>query len=300
MDISVIICTYNRADLLSSCLRSLCMQKGVDFSWEVIVVDNNSDDHTKEVIKQYTGVLPNLKYVFEPKQGISFAKNRGVRASCGDILAFTDDDVVVDVGWLKNIKSFFDKNHDAFCVGGKILPLWEVNPPKWLTKNFYPYLALLDIGESVVEMKSPDLWGANLSLRREAFDKYGPFNEKVGRKAKQLYSGEETLLLDNILKDKKKIFYVPWIKVKHFVPKERINKTYFRKWKFYHGKTKAVILDNKSHRKFLNVPLHMFRFFFFQLIKYIGYRISFRSNAFLEELELISYAGYIFKRLEGV
>ncbi len=301
MDLSVVICTYNRADLLKNTLKSLDEQKDVNFDWELILVDNNSKDHTREVVDEFVNRIPNLKYFFESKQGISFAKNKGVRETRGEVIAFTDDDVLVDLFWLSKIYEFFKGNPNVACVGGKILPLWEENPPSWLTKSFYPYLALLDLGDEPVRMDSPDLWGANLSIRRDMFEKYGEFDERVGRSGKKLYSGEETLFLFRLLNNNEEILYVPWIEVKHFVPKERMKKNYFRKWKFYHGKTKATLTEeiDKSSKKLMNIPVYSIKFLILQIIRYLKHSILLSPKAFLEELELISCAGFIYKKLEG-
>jgi len=300
MDISVVVCTYNRANLLRNTLKSLEAQKNVNFDWELILVNNNSKDHTKEVVNEFVNKIPNLKYLFESKQGVSFAKNRGVRETKGKVIALTDDDVLVNPFWLSKIYEFFRKNPNVACIGGKVLPLWEEDPPSWLTKSFYSYLALLDLGDEPIRMNSPDLWGANLSIRKTMFEKYGGFDEKIGRFGKKLYSGEETLFLLRLLNNNEEVFYIPWIEVKHFVPKERMKKNYFRRWKFYHGKTKATLTEeiDKSSKKIMNVPLYSIRFLILQILRYLRHLIFLNPKTFLEELELISCIGFICKKLE--
>src|SRR5262245_61059320 len=100
--ISIIICTYNRAEDLGNFLLSLAYQKGLNSSvpWEIVVVDNNSSDGTRTVvddIRKSKGL--NLRYLFEEQQGKSFAMNTGVAQAQGDILAFSDDDVIADPSW---------------------------------------------------------------------------------------------------------------------------------------------------------------------------------------------------------
>ncbi len=300
MKISVVICTHNRAKLLEDALSSIYRSRNLDFDWELIVVDNNSTDNTKEVAISFKEKIGNFKYVFEKRQGISFAKNRGIKEVKGEIVVFTDDDVVVDPYWLKNIFTCFEADPGLSCIGGKILPLWETAPPKWLTKDFYPYLALLDYGDTVVEMNSPDLWGANFSVRKAMFAKYGLFDERIGRKGNQLYSGEETVFISRLIQNKEKVLYIPSVMVKHFVPKERMTKNYFRKWKFYHGKTIALLTDKESNKakKIFNIPIFAIRSALLQLFKCLKSKLFFKSDSFYEELKLISTIGYIFKRLE--
>ncbi|MDD1613734.1 MAG: glycosyltransferase family 2 protein, partial [Methylococcaceae bacterium] len=103
INISVIICTYNRANSLADTLHCLTKQSYETANWELIVVDNNSNDNTKEIISEYSKKLPNLIYKFEPQQGLSFARNLGIHSAHGAIIAFTDDDVLPEFDWLIQI-----------------------------------------------------------------------------------------------------------------------------------------------------------------------------------------------------
>ncbi len=121
MDISVIICTFNRSSHLRNVLKSLSEQV-VDekLIWEIVVVDNNSKDDTFEVIKSFhnSSYIP-VRYVKEQKQGLSHARNRGIQESLGKYVAFTDDDAVVDKRWVSSLYETFQK-YKCDCVGGKI------------------------------------------------------------------------------------------------------------------------------------------------------------------------------------
>jgi glycosyltransferase involved in cell wall biosynthesis len=99
-----------------------------DSSWEVILVDNNSDDDTRLVFEEFEKHYESkIRYIFEEKRGISHARNRGIKAARGEIIAFTDDDVIVDNYWIQNIEKAFKEHNDVACVGGKILPVWEIS-----------------------------------------------------------------------------------------------------------------------------------------------------------------------------
>src|SRR5208283_4457645 len=105
MRISVILCTYNRASILISALESIVAQTLPEsVEWEVLVVDNNSCDQTREVVEDFCRRYPRrFRYVFEPNQGLSHARNSGIREALGEVLAFMDDDVTVEPGWLDNL-----------------------------------------------------------------------------------------------------------------------------------------------------------------------------------------------------
>ncbi|HVG21181.1 MAG TPA: glycosyltransferase family A protein, partial [Blastocatellia bacterium] len=121
-DVSVVITTYNRCDLLSGALESVLGQKAGDVRFEVIVVDNNSKDGTRQVVESLMGSSnPGLKYIFEGRQGISHGRNAGIRNATAPIIAFTDDDVRVGLDWVSAIKRAFDEHPEADFVGGKIL-----------------------------------------------------------------------------------------------------------------------------------------------------------------------------------
>src|SRR4029453_11364149 len=127
-DISVVIGTRNRAKMLDKALDSVLHQesKGARVRYEVIVVDNNSSDGTREVVERYIKQgARDLKYLFEEKQGVSYARNCGVANADAPIIAFTDDDVFVTKEWVANIKTVFDKHPEIGFLGGKILPRWK-------------------------------------------------------------------------------------------------------------------------------------------------------------------------------
>src|SRR6185503_338373 len=147
-DISAVITTYNRSEMLAKALEALLSQHAGGVRYEVIVVDNNSTDDTRATIEALISKgHTNLRYVFEPQQGISYGRNAGIAAARGNIIAFTDDDVVVTDNWIATIKRAFDENPEVEYIGGKILPDWSEPPPKWLTIDHWWPLALLDRGD---------------------------------------------------------------------------------------------------------------------------------------------------------
>ena len=134
MKISVILCTYNRCHSLATALQSVANSQVPDsVTWEVLVVDNNSKDKTRETAEEFGRRYPGrFRYFFEPQQGKSYALNSGIREARGDVLAFMDDDVMVDVKWLQSLTSIFQRP-DWAGAGGRILPERSFTPPAWLS-----------------------------------------------------------------------------------------------------------------------------------------------------------------------
>lgn len=298
--LSVVVCTFNRSNYLIRLLNSL--REALvpeDLSCEFIVVDNNSDDQTRRVLREYNEYCePKLRYVFEPEVGLSNARNRGIREAKGQIIAFTDDDVIVDRYWMQNIIKAFKEHVDVACVGGKILPIWEGPKPNWLKTSWYDYLALLDYGDSVVYMNTPNIWGANLAVKSEVFRKYGLFDINLGRKPGKLYGFEETDFLQRIRNAGDKLLYYPLSVVYHNVPANRMSKNYFRKWKFDQGELEGLLTGDAKYKPIMNVhsikPLLLVKQIVVSLLK-IG---CFTKDRLDHELRLCQILGYLSGRLK--
>src|ERR1700676_1714473 len=132
--LTVIVCTYNRSRSLEKLLRSLiAITLPADVEWEVLIVDNNSSDDTRDVVRSFCDQCPGLfRYVFEPNSGKSHALNTGIRKSNADILAFADDDVIVEPSWLQNLTA--NLRDDKWAgAGGRILGHWTFPPPRSLS-----------------------------------------------------------------------------------------------------------------------------------------------------------------------
>src|SRR4051794_13488256 len=125
MDISIVVSTYNRCGLLEGALRKLLSQTPADMAYEILVVDNNSTDQTRPLVEALAAQNPErLKYLFEPKQGLSYGRNTGIAAAKAAIIAFTDDDVRVSADWVWHIKTGFAANSDIDFLGGRVVPRW--------------------------------------------------------------------------------------------------------------------------------------------------------------------------------
>jgi len=297
MSISVIICTYNRSKSLARTLESFRdVFHPKDAAWELIVVDNNSSDDTREVIDRYiqNSGIP-CRYIFENKQGLSYARNSGVAEAKGEILSFTDDDVIVDKYWLQNIEHAFKEN-DVACIGGKILPVWENPQPAWLIGEMLQILALLDLGDAKIELDRPQIWGANLSIRSSMFRKYGFFDPRLGHIEGKLYGGEETKFIRSLMDKGEKVLYCPNILIHHCIPGFRMKKSYFRKWFYDKGELKAIQMGEYRLRNISGIPLYVIRESIRVFIRYLWKQVSSPPLAFQEQLIFIHQIGLLMGR----
>lgn len=293
--ITIIVCTYNRSESLRRTLSSIYEQNDLDkIKYEVIVVDNNSTDNTKDIVKGLSLAYNNIRYYFEPQAGIAFARNRGIKEAAGDIIAFTDDDCVVDKNWLKSIKETFAR-YDPDCIGGKIAPLWEGPKPSWLTRKLYGRLALLDYGSDLLELTSDErsLYTANMALRIAVFKKYGAFQENIGRKAERLFSGEDTAYIERLLSYKMKVLYQPEMIVSHTIQRSRLRKNYFRKWHFDTGISQVMIPETEEVKYIgFNIPRYHVRKFLNSVWGYIRSLATLHEDYFYYECRIIFYFSY--------
>jgi glucosyl-dolichyl phosphate glucuronosyltransferase len=238
--ISVILCTYNRAGRLTATLESIRnLHLPPELAWELIIVDNNSTDDTEKVVREYQRAAPfDVRYVFERTQGHSRARNRGITESKGLVLAFTDDDVILDAHWLEQLWRTYDR-FDCLGVGGRIVPVWACGKPAWLQEDG-PYALMnaivsFDQGGGTCVLKTPP-FGANMSFRRTAFEQYGLFRTDLGRIGVRLLGCEDTEFGMRLLRNNERLVYSPGMLVYHPVEKERVTKGYFQRWYFEYGR----------------------------------------------------------------
>jgi glucosyl-dolichyl phosphate glucuronosyltransferase len=256
MNITVVLCTFNRCRSLPQALESVAAQALPDsFEWEVIVVDNNSSDQTRQVAENYFRKYPGrFRYVFEPQQGLSRARNTGIREARGDVVAFMDDDITVEPMWLQNLTASLHVGRWA-GAGGPIRPPQEFRPPGWLTlggeMDLGGALALFDLGNVPGELKKPP-YGTNMAFRKSMFEKYGGFRVDLGRCGDNLLSNEDTEFGGRLMAAGERLRYEPSAVVHHPVPKERLSKKYFRAWWFDYGR--ARVLERGKGPAILGIP----------------------------------------------
>jgi glycosyltransferase involved in cell wall biosynthesis len=267
MDLTVLIATYNRAAILGEAIESVLAQRlppGV--RWELVVVDNNSHDDTKAVVEHYirTSAVP-VCYLFEGRQGKSHALNAGLKRADGDVIAFTDDDVLVSPEWAATALRVMDRS-GADGTGGRILPKWVTPPPAWLanSKRLRSYLALVEAVTPQVlsyPLSGPGgIWGANMVFRRSVFNEIGEFDVELGPCGRLPVNFEDLDMVERALRRGLKIVYDPDLVVYHRVSAERMRKKYFRRWAFTSGLALAVrALPPRGHHVVLGRPFWLYR-----------------------------------------
>ncbi len=287
MDLSVIIATYNRCESLKDTLGSLLNQQITNgLSYEIIIADNNSKDRTREVAESYkTRFNGKLKYLFEPRQGKPYALNKGIQEAAGEIIAFTDDDCVVDTKWLINIKCTFDEYGGKIgIIGGRVLPLWLTdNRPKWIIGRFMGALGILDWGNEVLLFNDCEksFFGNNMAFRASLFRKYGYFDEKM-------FHAQDTEICHRYLKNGINGLYNPQIQVSHKILNSRITPNYFYKWFYERGKLFNHIEKKDLESKFyypFGIPIWIIRRFLATFIKSLStfsmyHRIYYKSRSY--------------------
>ena len=260
MDVSIIVCTYNRAKSLRETLQALCnLEIPSDLETEIIVVDNNSQDCTRLIVNEFSNRTPFIRYEFEGEQGLSNARNRGLRSSRGNLILFTDDDVLPEADWvIKTLNGM--RKYDADACGGFIAPLFEAPPPHWLTPRFYGFLAIKNdrSDDYVIQHASDAPFGANMAFKREVFERVGEFDTSRGRKGKVLASGEDGEMFERILAAKMTGVFLGQSRVHHKVEAYRLTKRYFRRWRRQTSRNIAISRGLPGERRFFNIPYYLF------------------------------------------
>jgi len=294
IDASVIVCTYDRAGSLAATLAALRKQAlPPGLTWEVIVVDNNSRDRTREIVECIAGEWPVVRYEFEGKQGLSHARNHGVACARGATLLFTDDDVLPEPDWIERVLAGL-QHHRADACGGYIAPIWEEAPPAWLTARFHGFLAIRMEGEStyVIDSSRQTPYGANMAMRRALFDRVGLFDTGRGRVGNVLASGEDGEMFERILKSGAKVVFLHDARVHHRVEAFRVHKRYFRRWRMQTSRNLAQSRGLPGERRLLGVPYYVFP----QLARALGEAVKARlvdppDEAFFKEVLVWHFVG---------
>jgi len=301
MDVSVVISTYNRCSLLARALESLQHQETAGVSYEILVVDNNSTDETRAVAQRFMdSTRRRVHYIFEPKQGLSYARNAGIVSARAKIIAFTDDDVRVSSNWVSRIQAGFAAEPSVDFLGGKVLPHWDETPPAWLTREHWTPLALLDYGDQpfYVDADRPiSLIGANCAFRKSAFEQVGLFRADFQRVKNGVGSLEDHELLLRLWQAGRKGVYLPDLTVTADVQADRLRKTYHREWHTGHGRFHAIlrsdVLERSRLGKILGVPAHLYRRAGSDAVRWtVSQLFGQRDKAFGYEVRMRFFAGF--------
>ena len=308
MRFTIVVPTYNRATQLEVALsRLVSAVEASPGTCEILVVDNNSTDKTRNVAMKFEG---RVRYLFEGQQGLSHARNAGISAvrahlrTADHVIAFTDDDVEVARDWLVVMERELVANPDVCCVGGRVLPRWaDSQPPDWLSPVHWAPLALQDHGgeRRVFDSSTPlCLVGANVAFRADVFDRFGMFSTAVQRVRDSIGSTEDHELLVRIYAGGERALYAPELTVWSSISPDRLTRRYHRRWHRGHGQFHARMRlpdTERSRARIFDVPIHMLRAALLDAAGWLSSTLTRdRAGAFARETRLWFFTGFCRER----
>ena len=241
---SVIFCTYNREKYIFNAMESIALQEYSRAQYEIVLINNNSTDKTEELCNAFQEKYPDIhfNYCVEKQQGLSYARNRGVQESRGELLVYVDDDATVCPDYLKAYDDFFNAYPNELAAGGPVTPYYEVPPPKWISHYTEALLTgCLYNGEKLIPFKNGMYpIGCNTCFRTEVFEKFGLFNVELGRKGNGLIGAEEKDFFSRLFAAKKKVWYVPRAGIYHYIPAQKLTEAHFKKLTYSIGVSERI------------------------------------------------------------
>ena len=232
MMLSVILCTYNRERYLYNVLHSLAA--GTCRDYEIVLVNNNSTDGTEAECRRFQADHPDVafRYCIESQQGLSYARNRGIQESQGEVLVYVDDDALVNPEYLQTYADFFRQHPEAMAAGGPILPQYDgCEEPLWMSHYTRQLVTgKLDLGSREREFPNGAFpGGGNAAYRKEVFDQVGLFNVELGRKGNSLIGAEEKDLFAKMTSRGIRFYYLPTAILYHLIPPKKLTDDYFNR-----------------------------------------------------------------------
>ncbi|MCA8977354.1 MAG: glycosyltransferase [Planctomycetes bacterium] len=240
MIVSVVLPTKDRGPEIDLTLDALLRQDHRGF--EVVIVDNLSCAEDAERLRARAAAAPQrLRYVREDRLGLNNARNRGIAASRGRILAFLDDDAIAPPSWVANIERAFAAHPAAWAIGSKVISRFTTPPPAWLDERLQLFLSGFDRGESIETLHYDDYpRGANMAFRREAFARCGPFRDCLDRKGDSLLSYGDIEMCYRVERSGHDVLYIPDAGVEHLIRGDRLTREWFRRRFYWQGRSIAV------------------------------------------------------------
>ena len=288
--ISVIICTYNRANILKTAIESLAEQSLDSSLFEVIIVNNNSTDHTERIARKYHSKFLNYRLIFEKKQGLSHARNRGWKEAKGQYIGYLDDDGKASNEWLMIAKKTIETlSPDVF--GGPYYAFYNAPPPKWWKNS---YRSMKHAGKARNLNDKQYLSGGNIFFKKTILIKFGGFNPFLGMSGDKIAFGEETKLIDDIRKNivNAIIYYNPELFIYHLVHKSKMKLRWLTKLWFKQGVYNHILNNSYSKITSKKILVQKIVFKFFRILFELFYSIFFRNKKKYPYIQ-----NYIFERI---
>ncbi|MBL9210182.1 MAG: glycosyltransferase [Opitutaceae bacterium] len=237
--VTVAIPTYNRADFLRQTLAGIAAQQFPRDHFEVLVIDNNSRDHTRAVVEEFAGGKPAPRYVLETQQGLDYARNRAIAEARGDILLFGDDDILVRPDWIAQmtVPLLADAARRIGAVGGEVIPVFPDGLPDWVREWHAPLAFRSDTGP-IESRHSP--MGANLALPKWVFERLGRFHTALDRAAGNYFSGGDSEMIRRVRQAGLDVWFSPAAAVQHQMPASRTTFRYARRHAFDSARSRVI------------------------------------------------------------
>lgn len=304
-DVSVVVPTFNRSVGLLPLIERLLDQEADGVDYDVTIVDNNSSDGTRALVEQAIArdATGRLNYIFESRQGVSHARNSGVRTTSAPIIAFLDDDGLPGRDWVAGMKRSFDTHPEADCIGGRVKAVWSVPRPAWLQDAHAGPIALQDRPQAAyvnAQNASACLLTANLGFRRSVFERIGGFSPDYPR-------NQDRELELRMWRAGMQGLYLPAMEVTVDVPPHRLTRAYHRRWQATTGHFHAlmrfrdmvdgqgVLREESPHtRRLFGTPLFLYRSAAGHLFGWLSAAIRMRgSDRFYHETRLWYYLSFV-------
>lgn len=253
--LSVILCTYNRERYIYNVLQSIAAGGFGDY--EIVLVNNNSTDGTESECQRFAKDHPEvaMRYCVEKQQGLSYARNRGIMESQGEVLVYVDDDAVVNREYLQTYADFFNRNKEAVAAGGPITPRYDgCEEPSWMS-HYTRQLVTGELNLGTREREFPKgafPGGGNAAYRKSVFNEVGLFNVELGRKGNSLIGAEEKDLFDKMTSRGMKFYYLPNAILYHLIPPKKLTQDYFDRLTYGIGVSERYRTQQIGRKKYLN------------------------------------------------
>ncbi len=238
--VTVAIPTYNRADFLRQTLAGIAAQQFPREHFEVLVIDNNSTDHTRAVVAEFAAARPAPRYLLEPQQGLDYGRNRAIAEARGEIIVFGDDDILVQPDWLAQMTVPLLADASARrigAIGGEVIPVFPDGLPDWVREWHAPLAFRADTGP-LAPKHSP--MGANLAFPKWVFDQLGRFHTALDRAAGNYFSGGDSEMVRRVRAAGLEVWFAPAAAVQHQIPASRTTFRYARRHAFDSARSRVI------------------------------------------------------------
>jgi GT2 family glycosyltransferase len=248
--VTVAVITYNRSRLLRQTLAGILRQDYPADRWELLVIDNNSSDDTRDVVTSFVTANPAPRRIVETRQGLDHGRNRAIEEARGDLVVLVDDDVLVEPDWLAQLVAPFSSEsaHKIGVVGGEVVPVFPDGIPAWM-EGFHRPLGLRSDPGPLAPNQAP--MGANFAFPKWVFVRFGMFDTRLDRQGSRLFGGGDSEMIRRLRTVGLEVWFVPGAKVLHQISGDRLTLGYALRHAF--DSARSRVADNvrtlrESHR----------------------------------------------------